>query len=152
MRALRLLATLALLAPCAGHPQSLYLINHQGLSFGRFAAGSGGTVTVTPTGARSSSGPIYLLSASSGQEARYTITGGSDLAYSITLPADDSVTLSSGTGPTMVVTRFTSGPASTGQFGPTGAQAIAVGATLNISANQPAGNYGGSYSITVNYN
>lgn len=54
----------------------------------------------------------------------------------------------------MTVTAFTSTPTPTGTLDGTGAQTIDVGATLNVSANQPSGTYisGTPFTVTVNYN
>jgi hypothetical protein len=53
----------------------------------------------------------------------------------------------------MTVTTFTSDPAGTGTL-TGGSEVVNVGATLNVSAGQPAGTYvsGTPFDVTVNYN
>jgi hypothetical protein len=49
----------------------------------------------------------------------------------------------------MTLTNFTSNPS--GSFTGSALTELTVGATLNVGPNQPAGNYTGSYPISVNY-
>jgi Domain of unknown function (DUF4402) len=79
----------------------------------------------------------------------FNVTGAGTLSYSITLPADGTVTLG-GAGTAMAVNGFNhdagGAPALTG-----GTASFNVGATLTINANQTAGAYTGNYDVTVNY-
>jgi hypothetical protein len=52
----------------------------------------------------------------------------------------------------MVVNGFTSDPAATGLFSGAGTQTINVGATVNVGASQPTGDYSGTYDVTIAYN
>lgn len=125
----------------------------QPLAFGRFAAGPGGTVTVSPSGVRNSSGGVVLVTTGSGSVAQFTISGDPSAGYSISLPADGTVQLANGAGQGMAVNGFSSSPPTAGQLSPVGGtQTIAVGATLSVGANQPPGSYSTSFSVSVDYN
>lgn len=146
-----LLAALLLAAGCA-HANQTFTTNRS-LVFGRFVAGSGGTIIVSPSGARMRTGGVALVS-SAPSSASFTFTDNAgdnaSAAVIISLPADGSVTLTSGAS-TMAVTSFTSnpGPAAGAMSG--GTLIFTVGATLTVGANQPAGSYTGSIPITVQY-
>ncbi len=127
------------------------------LSFGRFAAGAtGGTVTLTPGGARTAGGGVTLAGGTAGA-ARFDVSGSASLTYSIVFSG--AATLSDGSN-TMAFTRIsdtsasaiTSGDVATGTLSSGGAQSIFVGGVLTVSANQPAGTYAGSVTATVEYN
>lgn len=140
---------LAALAP--GNAKQTFVAG-QGLSFGRFVAGAGGSITVSPSGARSSTGGVTLLS-SPASAATFTNTDTAPSRASnvvaITLPSDGSVTLASGAN-RMSLTKFTSNPAGTGVMSG-GSLSISVGATLTVGANQPRGSYSGSIPVTIQY-
>ncbi len=106
----------------------------------------GGTVTVTPAGARSST-DVDLLGGTPAA-ASFDVTGEGNANYSITLPS--STTLTSG-GNTMTVDTFTddagANPRLTG-----GSDTFNVGATLHVGATQASGTYSGTFSVTANYN
>lgn len=130
---------------------ALTLSNTQGIGFGAFAAGAGGSVVISPSGARSARGDVVLVSSDLGRPAQFTVSGDPDFTYSITMPTDGAIVLSDGAGHSMTISTFTSSPALTGQLSVAGTQQISVGATLNVGASQPAGNYSGSFPVTVNY-
>jgi hypothetical protein len=123
------------------------------LSFGKFVARSGGTITVQPSGARSAGGSVLLISTGPGASASFQVSDGdpanADKSFIISLPADGSVTLSGPSG-SMAVDSFTSDPSETGALS-AGSQAIQVGATLKVGPDQPAGSYSGSFQVLINY-
>jgi hypothetical protein len=122
------------------------------LAFGRFVAGTGGTITVSPSGVRTRTGGVALVnSTASSASFSNTDTAANKLnaACIITLPADNSVVLSSGANQ-MQLKSFTSNPSGTGVMSG-GALTISVGATLTVNANQPKGSYTGSIPITIQY-
>jgi hypothetical protein len=123
--------------------------NTQPLAFGKFAAGSGGSVTVSAAGARSAGGGVVLVSSVS-SAAQFSVSGDPNLTYSITLPANGAVVLSSGAN-TMALSNFSSSP-SVGQLSAGGTQTLTVGATLTVGSSQATGSYSGSFDVTVNYN
>jgi hypothetical protein len=122
------------------------------LSFGRIAAGAGGTVTVAPGGARSASGGVVLVSSGSGTAAQFILTGAGSGTFGITLPANGVVLLTGPNGATMPVNYFSSMPAGTGTLSTGGTQTLNVGATLGVGATQQAGDYSGVFSVIVNFN
>lgn len=126
--------------------------NTQSLSFGTFVAGSGGNVTLSPSGFRSAAGAVELLNANTGTAAELVVSDtdplNADRAYTLTLPDNGTVTLTSGVG-TMSVNSFTSEPANTMLTG--GTQTVRVGATLAVQSGQPPGAYSGTFSIIINY-
>jgi hypothetical protein len=83
--------------------------------------------------------------------AAFTVNGGANYTYSITLPATASLT---GPGTAMTASSFTSSPSLIGTLSAGGAETLYVGATLAVGANQTAGVYttAAPFSVTVNYN
>lgn len=141
----------ALLAAPAVHAASVDVVNTAGLIFGRFAAGSGGTLTVGHTGARSADGGVVLLS-SSAAAARFTVStpgGNGKKVTIITLPPNGAVIMSNGAA-TMPINNFTSNAPPGGMLnGPF--PVLNVGATLQLAPNQAPGNYNGAFQVTVEY-
>ncbi len=124
------------------------------MNFGNVAvsAATGGTVVMTPAGARSATSGV-TLPATSGtvSAAAFTVNGQGTYTYAITLPS--SVIISSSAN-TMTVNTFSSNPATTGTLSAGGSQTLNVGATLNVTAGQAAGVYTSAtpFTVTVNYN
>lgn len=131
------------------------------LSFGKFAPGAGGSVTISNSGARTGAGVILSSTASTQTAARFDVTGEGSSTYAIT---HSGVTVLSGpTVATVVQTmalaktsdltgaNVTTGNVATGTL-TTGAQSIYVGGTLTVSATQAAGDYTGAVTVTVEYN
>jgi hypothetical protein len=156
-----LLAFALVLIPCAPFAQQVLLSTTRSLDFGRFVAGSGGTIILSPSGLRSRTGGVVLLnSPNAGQAAfsasRSTLDPGrsapgattSATAVIISVPGNGATHLSSGDN-SMAVGDFVTPDAllSVGNGGAT----LAVGATLVVAPNQPPGNYSGSFSIIVNH-
>lgn len=87
----------------------------------------------------------------------FNVTGQANTAYTISLPADGTVTLTTGGGganETIAVSSFTSTPAAgaNGLLNGSGAQVLFVGATrAALGAAQVAGNYTATYTVTVVY-
>lgn len=111
------------------------------LSFGRFATGAGGTITVSASGVRTVSGVVPSDDGSTMTAAQLVVTGGANTTYSITL-AGTSLSRTSGSE-TMSLRKFS---------GLSGAGSIHVGGTVTVAANQAPGDYTGSLSINVEYN
>jgi hypothetical protein len=128
------------------------------LSFGKFSAGTGGTVTVDTAGARTNSGA--LLAGGTATAAKFDITGDNSAAYNIDSVTGTSTTLSNGSGGTMalaLVGDFTgaggagSAIPGSGTLSGTGTQSLFVGGTLTVGAAQAPGSYTGTIAITVAY-
>lgn len=131
------------------------------LSFGKFARGAGGTVTVSTSGARTVSGVIMSSVGSSPTAARFNVTGDPSATYSISHSGSASLTNTTGTGgETMTLTKYSdltagnavSGNVTSGTLNTSGAQSIYVGGSLNVAATQVAGVYTGNVIVTVEYN
>jgi hypothetical protein len=134
----------------AGGPAAAQTLTRtQDLSFGAFAAGTGGTVTITPQGARTATGDVALIGNSQGSPAAFDASGSANATYQITLPADGTVTLTGSNGGSMSLSSFASSPSSQGQLSSAGTQTLQVGATLGVGSNQAPGTYSGSFNVTV---
>ena len=147
-----LLAALALGAHDA-HAQQIVLSKTRNLEFGRFVAGSGGAIVVSPLGVRSRTGGVVLLNSPAVGQAAFNVgksnSGGGNKAVIISLPANGSVRLSSGAN-SMAVDSFVANPASIVSV-PNNGITLSVGASLVVAPNQPSGNYTGSFPLTVNF-
>jgi hypothetical protein len=145
-----LLFALALAALTASNGWArVRIANTAGLAFGSFAAGTGGTVVVSPAGVRSKTGGVLLVT-STVHAASFNVrraTGSCTQTYTITLPANGTVTLTSGPN-SMAVNNFVSNPSGSGQLVGC-SQVLTVGATLTVAAGKPAGNYSGTFRVTV---
>lgn len=131
----------------------LAISNSEGLSFGRFAAGSGGSVVIAFSGARSATGGAVLISSGPGTAARFEVSGDPNLTYSVTLPANGTASLSRAGANAMPLTNFSSSlGASSGLLNALGRQTLTVGASLSVGAGQPSGSYSGSFTVYVDYN
>lgn len=149
-------AALLALVPAAREASgqsAIVLSNTRGLDFGRFAAASGGTVTIAPaTGTRGAGGAVVLLSSPAAGQASFSVTrtaGTSGQAVSITLPDDGAVVLSGPAGQ-MALTSFSAAPAHIA-FVPDAGITLSVGATLVVANRQPDGRYAAAFNVTVNY-
>lgn len=136
-------------ALAAAQQRSIDLIPRSDLHFGSIIASpTGGTVTVTPDGMRTTAGVFGF--GGFGYTAGVfdvTVQGQGNSHYQIVLPA--TVTLTSG-GSSMVVDTFQSIPAGTGHAQPpTRTETLRIGATLRVAPNQPGGAYSGTYFVTV---
>lgn len=133
------------------------------LSFGKFAPGAGGSVTISNSGARTGTGVILSSTSSTQTAARFDVTGEGSSTYAITHSGVSLLTGISGaalTGPqTMALAKtsdltganVTTGNVATGTL-TSGAQSIYVGGTLTVGATQAAGEYTGAVTVTVEYN
>lgn len=126
------------------------------LVFGSFAAGAGGTVTVSTSGARTTGGPV-LMGAVTPSAARFDIGGEAGATYSIT--HSGTAVLTNGAA-TMALAKFsdltganaTAGNPATGTLDGAGTQSLYVGGALTVAAGQLPGVYTGTVIATVEYN
>ena len=135
------------------------LVKSDDLDFGTLVSGpTAGTATINPaTNARSTTGGVTAVGTAA-QRAVFQGTGG---IFLITVTGDNSVTLTrAGGGGSMTATLVraitTSGGGisilgSSATLLPSGVQTYYVGGTLTVPANQPAGDYSGTFNLTVNY-
>ncbi|MBC8019095.1 MAG: DUF4402 domain-containing protein [Verrucomicrobia bacterium] len=142
---------LLFLLPSAAWSGITGLTKNGDLKFGNLLTpGSSGTVTVTQAGARSSTAGITLRSGSTVTAASFTVTGSNNSSYTITLPANNTVVISSG-GNTFTLTNFTcSAPLDDKLGAGNSSLTFTVGATAVINSNPAPGSYSGSFNITVN--
>jgi len=121
-----------------------------GLRFGEVYTGATpGTVMLSPSGAISTTGGAGLSSLSPTGPATFNVSGAANATYAISLPS--SITLNATNG-TLSISAITSSPSQTGLLNAMGQQTLSVGGTLNVPANQPEGDYAGTFYVTVAYN
>ena len=147
------MAACLLLAAHDASAQQIVLTNTRPLDFGRFVAQTGGTITVSPTGARSKTGTVVLLNSPTVGAAAFNVGksngGATNKSVAITLPGNGATRLSSGTN-NMPLSAFVSSPATILTV-PNGGVTLSVGATLTVAANQPRGSYKGTVPLIVNF-
>jgi hypothetical protein len=120
------------------------------LNFGDVVAGGTlGTVVMSTVGARTVTGGTTLGNANGAAVAAFTVGGVASATYAISLPSG-ATTISSG-GNNMTVDTWT-GSKATGTLSAGGSDNFTVGGTLHVAANQAAGSYTGTFSVSVNYN
>ncbi len=139
-------------------PLGIELVDGSALRFGNIvtSATAAGTVVVAPgatTATYTGGAQAFTGAAAAGTRsaANFTVTGEPGYTYAITLPADETITISNGTQ-TMEVDTFKSTPGTTGTLSESGSQDLSVGATLHLVANQASGQYTGNFNVTVAYN
>lgn len=129
--------------------RAITLTNTGGLNFGRVLPyGSAGIVFVSTNGTGSASN-AYISDATNIRASSWAVTGIPGAPFAVTLPT--SVTISNGTE-NMTVTSFNRSGATQLFLDAAGNNNFAVGARLNVGANQPVGTYTGTFNVTVNYN
>ncbi|WP_144007137.1 DUF4402 domain-containing protein, partial [Pelomonas sp. KK5] len=82
--------------------------------------------------------------------ATINISGTSNAAIAITLPADGTVLLSAGPA-TMALNGFTSSPSGSGVLSAGGTLLLSIGATLSVGLAQTPGSYSGSFNVSIDY-
>jgi hypothetical protein len=131
----------------------------QDLEFGEFIPGTaGGEVRVFPDGSRTATGTITLVAANH-QPARFAGLGTYNRQVDISV-SSNTIQLT-GPGAPMTLTQFEIGSTPTAILSTTptrfriastnGIFNFPVGARLTVGANQAAGDYAGTFSITLNY-
>jgi hypothetical protein len=119
------------------------------MDFGDVAGDANDPTTVVLTTGGTTSSDDGASTGGTPSAGNFDVTGAGSLAYDITLPADDVVTLT-GTGDPMKVDSFTDSVGGSSSL-TSGADTFDVGATLTINPNQAAGSYSGTYIVEVNY-
>ncbi len=122
------------------------------LDFGTLITGpTAGTAVINPrTDARTRTGGVTLATGGSPGAARFGVTGTPNAAAQITLGPLPTITRAGGTE-TMRVTRLTLNGAVNRNFSAAGVLDVRIGGTLAVAANQVAGSYAGTYTVTVDY-
>jgi hypothetical protein len=136
--------------------QHITLDNDGPLAFGSIIKDAdGGTVTINPTtGAPTYSNlPDQLLTSTSA--ALFTVTGEIGYSFSLSLPANGAITLTSaavGANPLVLNNFLATIPTTTNTLIPaSGEVEFGVGATLVVGENQTPGLYNGNFDVTVAY-
>jgi hypothetical protein len=133
-------------------PISIAKVVGADMFFGNVAVSTiGGTVVLSPAGARSVTGDVTLPAITGTvQAASFDVSGTAAMTYDITLPAG-ATTITSGANTMDVDTWTTDG---TGTLDGSGQETINVGATLNVDPSQAGGTYtsGTAFTVSVNYN
>jgi hypothetical protein len=122
------------------------------------APGAAGTVRLRPDGTRTATGGVVLVG-NMHQAARFAGMGSNNQQVAISLQANS--VLLTGPGTAMRLRNFEIGSTPTAMLSTTplrfrinsatGAFFFPIGATLEIGANQAAGDYTGSFTINLNY-
>lgn len=116
------------------------------LNFGTML-GQANTVTVSTGGVRSATTGSALVNDNNTPTAgTFTVTGPNSQPITVSLPANVQVTSGSDH---MTISNLTNDAGSA--LDSSGQMTIKVGGSLAVSANQPEGDYTGTYTITVNY-
>ena len=125
------------------------------LSFGNvIASASAGTVIYTPQGSRTATLGASLHSmAGSPSVAKFTVTGSAGFSFSVSVPANVTLSTSGSSPETMNVAIQKDFSASETLDG-SGSKVLLVGGTLSVAAGQAAGTYTNTtdLKVTVNYN
>jgi hypothetical protein len=101
-------------------------------------------------GTRNQTGGVVLLDTDPGFPATFTAHGTEDGHYVVTLPADNSVTLTLSAGTeTMTIDHFEH--SASGILDGTGQETFNVGGILNVAAFQRAGIYEGTFDVIVTH-
>lgn len=125
---------------------AVQLIQDTGLDFGVVASSAAAGTVELPTGTNTRVCSAAVTCVGTAQRGQFTVSGAtSGYLVGITVPA--STTLNSG-GNSMALTLA---PSLT-SFTSTGvSQVFFVGGTLSVGANQAAGTYTGTYSVSADY-
>jgi spore coat protein U-like protein len=111
---------------------------------------SSGTVTISSTSDRTHNGGVELVASISGA-ASFNISGAANTPYTVTLPGTDTIKISSGSDTMQIHSFSVSSTSSSPRIGSDGKDTFNVGGKLEVGENQPAGNYTGTFIVTVAY-
>jgi hypothetical protein len=134
--------------------RSIAISKTSDLVFGRVAAPSSGSASVivdATSGLRTTTNNMLAFGAPTPSRAAFSVTGEGGEAFSVTVPATFQMN-----GPqAMTVTTSSSVSGASllsGSLGAQGAFTFGVGGSAPIAATTPAGDYSGSFTVTVAYN
>ena len=134
-------------------------------AYGRRSASGTATArtTVLPQMALQKTRDLEFGSAVQGEEAldispgavagaQFSVAGQPGHAYSIVLPESIQMTTPGNPADSILISRFRSLPARTGNLNSSGTDTIAVGATrAAVKTNATSGEYSGEFTVTVTY-
>ena len=116
------------------------------LDFGQFTSGTGGSVTVTSSGAGSTRGDVAFVPGSSTSADGFTVQGDGGRSFAI---VSGPGSVSNGTANMGFTTQSN---ASSSFLNSGGWGGFNVGGTLTVPPAVPVGSYSGTYKVTVSYN
>ena len=126
---------------------AVQLAQNDALDFGVIASSSTAGTVDLPTGSNGRTCSAGVTCVGTALRGQFTVSGAAS-GYNVAIAVAPSATLTSLGGNTMSAALVSSIPG----FTSTGAsQAFFVGGTLSVGANQPAGVYTGSYTVSANY-
>lgn len=132
------------------------MLNTAPLDFGGIIPVGGGTVTIdAQTGLRTSAGVV--LAGGTASNARFIATGTPNEVVTISLSSSPIIITNGANSMSINQIRVSvngGGPQPMGpnaNLGPLGVINYAIGGRLNVAANQAAGQYTGSFSLTMDY-
>ena len=130
-------------------PLAITHTNAAALDFGTFTAGTGGQIAITAAASPTTtpSGGVAFVSGNTNSADSFSVTG--DTTRSFNVSFGGPVTVSTA-GPTPATMSFSPTGVSSAAL-TAGAYTLYVGGTLTVGANQTAGAYTGTYSVTVTY-
>lgn len=129
----------------------LSVIKQSDLDFGTLVVSGAGTAVVDPVaGSLTTTGGV-TKAGSIAHPALFTGTGSKNSVVHIRLPQNPITVTRVGGTQTMTVSNWTLDGATNRKIPPGSIFDFDVGATLNVNANQAAGTYTGTFSITVQY-
>ena len=132
--------------------KSISIEKNADLQFGKIiAASTAGQVQIQTDGSRTiAAGNVVLFNQGSDhQAAAFKTIGSPNATYSLSFPSSVSLTGPTGSVP-MTIEDFVHSAG--GTLSASGEETFNVGATLNVGANQAAGEYAGTFSVTAAYN
>ena len=117
--------------------------------------GAGGTMVLNTAGARTPTGGVTAVTgAGLASQGEFSLSGSTGLAIDVSMTAA-AFTVSNGGGDTMSINNFNlrtnAGGSSITVTLAAATETFPMGATLNISAGQAAGDYLGNYTMSANY-
>lgn len=132
--------------------RSLQILSSTGLNFGTLSpSATQGTVVLDPSGSRSATGGVTLISANTGSASTVALQGTPALSYSVALPS--SVTLTGDGGGTMALSSLTTNlQGNVGAIAADGSGTFAIGGTLAVAAAQAVDSYSGTFQVTLSWN
>lgn len=138
--------------------QAIALVKNTDLAFGSLVRPSIGanTVIIDPTSGNrtiTGTGDASLATNQTVSRATYSVAGEGGSTFSVTVPTSFTMTRTGGSD-TLQVSLNASAVAGalSGSIGSTGSANFSIGGSLPLSANTVAGDYIGTFDVTVGYN
>jgi Mat/Ecp fimbriae major subunit len=129
--------------------RAITLVNTGELNFGKLLPyGIAGSLSVATNGVGTGTN-VFLTDATNVRASTWVVSGIPGASFFVTLPT--SVAISNGTN-SMTVTGFYRSGAIQLVLDTAGNRDFAVGARLNVGANQASGVYTGTFNVTASYN